>query len=127
MEKKEKYQVEFEVKSSPKILYNYLSTASGLEEWFADKVNIEANDVFLFYWDKEVRKAKIVNKKDNQLIRFQWLDEKDNSYFEFEIVQDAITSDVALLVTDFTLKADKEQNQQLWDRQIHDLMHTIGS
>ncbi len=127
MENKEKYQLEFEVKSSPKILFTYLSTASGLEEWFADKVNIENSGLFSFFWDGEARKAKILSKKDNHLVRYQWIDEKDESYFEFEIVQDAITSDVALLVTDFSIKADKAQNEQLWHSQIHDLMHTIGS
>ncbi len=128
MEKKEKYQLEFEIKSSPKILYSYLSTASGLEEWFADKVNIEQNGVFSFLWDGETsRKAKVITKKDNQVVRYQWTDEKDDSFLEFEIVQDAITSDVALLITDFTSKADKAQNEQLWYSQIHGLMHTIGS
>ncbi len=127
MENKEKYQLEFEIKSSPKILYPYLSTASGLEEWFAEKVNIDPAGLFLFFWNGEARKAKILSKKDNQCIRYKWIDEKDESYFEFEIVKDDITSDVALLVTDFTNKEDKEENKQLWHSQIHDLMHTIGS
>ncbi len=126
MENKEKYRLEFEVKSSPKILFNYLSTASGLEEWFADRVNIEQNGMFSFIWDGEARKAKIITKKDNQLVRYQWIDE-DDAYFEFEIVKDDITSDVALIVTDFSTQADKAQNQQLWHSQVHDLMHTIGS
>ena len=33
-----KLELEYEVKSSPKVLYAMLSTDSGLEEWFADKV-----------------------------------------------------------------------------------------
>ncbi|HRS40225.1 MAG TPA: START-like domain-containing protein, partial [Bacteroidia bacterium] len=49
-QKKQKYTLEFEIKSSPKILFNYLSTASGLEEWFADKVNIREGD-YMFQWD----------------------------------------------------------------------------
>jgi uncharacterized protein YndB with AHSA1/START domain len=127
MDQKEKYQLEFEIKSSPKILFNYLSTASGLEEWFADKVNIEKSGQFSFFWDGEARKAKIISKKDNQLVRYQWIDEKDDSYFEFEIVKDDITSDVALLVTDFTTREDKIQNEQLWHSQIVELKQIIGS
>ena len=127
MDQKEKYQMEFEIKSSPKILYTYLSTASGLEEWFADKVNIEQNGFFSFFWDGESKKAKIISKKDNQSVRYQWLDEKDDSFFEFEIVKDDITSDVALLVTDFSTKTDKMQNELLWQSQIIELKQIIGS
>jgi uncharacterized protein YndB with AHSA1/START domain len=127
MDHKEKYQLEFEIKSSPKILYTYLSTASGLEEWFADKVNIEQGGLFSFFWDGESRKAKIITKKDNQIVRYQWLDEKDDSFFEFEIVKDDITSDVALLVTDFTTREDRIQNEQLWHSQIVELKQIIGS
>lgn len=60
--KKQKYTLEFEIKSSPKILYNYLSTASGLEEWFADKVNIREGD-FIFHWEGSEQRARIINKK----------------------------------------------------------------
>ena len=97
-----KYSIEFEIKSSPKILYNYLSNASSLEEWFADKVTIREGD-FIFHWDGSEQRAKIVSKKDNQLIRYKWVneDKKDESFFQFEIIQDEITGDVALIITDF--------------------------
>ncbi len=129
--KKEKYSLEFEIKSSPKILYNYLSNASGLEEWFADKVNIREGD-FIFTWGDNEQRAKIVSKKDNQMVRFKWLDsskntKEDETYFQFEIVQDEITSDVALIVTDFSIPEEKEENVLLWNSQIHNLMHHIGS
>lgn len=130
-EKKEKYSLEFEIKSSPKILYNYLSNASGLEEWFADKVNIREGD-FIFTWGDNEQRARIVSKKDNQMVRFKWLDngkntKEDETYFQFEIVQDEITSDVALIVTDFSVPEEKEENVLLWNSQIHNLMHHIGS
>lgn len=129
--KKIKYSLEFEIKSSPKILFNYLSNASGLEEWFADKVNIREGDL-IFIWEGSEQRAKIVSKKDNQMIRFKWIDDDrddkdDDSYFQFEIVQDEITSDVALIVTDFSNPDEKEEDMLLWNSQIHSLMHHIGS
>ena len=126
--KKQKYSIEFEIKSSPKILYNYLSNASSLEEWFADKVTIREGD-FIFHWDGTEQRAKIVTKKDNQLIRYKWVndDKKDDTYFQFEIVQDEITGDVALIITDFADADAKEANILLWNSQIHSLMHIIGS
>lgn len=126
--KKIKYSIEFEIKSSPKILYNYLSNASSLEEWFADKVTIREGD-FIFHWDGTEQRAKIVNKKENQVIRYKWItdDKKDETYFQFEIIQDEITGDVALIITDFAEEDEADANKMLWDSQIHALMHIIGS
>ena len=126
--KKQKYQLEFEIKSSPKILFNYLSTASGLEEWFAERVNMRDGD-FIFQWEGSEARAKLITKKDNQLVKYKWLtdDKKDDSFFQFEVVQDEITSDVALIITDFAVDEDKEQSIMLWNSQVHSLMHHIGS
>lgn len=126
--KKEKYTLEFEIKSSPKILFNYLSNASSLEEWFADKVTLREGD-FIFHWDGTEQRAKVISKKENQMIRFKWVneDKKDDTYFQFEIVQDELTSDVALVITDFAEEDEKEANTLLWNSQIHSLMHIIGS
>ena len=126
--KKQKYQLEFEIKSSPKILFNYLSNASGLEEWFADKVNMR-NGEFVFEWEGSEARAKMLSRKDNQLVKFKWVndDKKDETYFQFEIIQDEITSDVALIITDFATDDEKAGNMMLWNSQVHNLMHHIGS
>lgn len=128
LKKKVKYTLEFEIKSSPKILFNYLSNASSLEEWFADKVTIREGD-FIFHWDGTEQRAHIVTRKENQMIRYKWVtdDKKDETFFQFEIVQDEITSDVALIVTDFADEDEKDANKMLWESQIHNLMHIIGS
>ena len=125
--RKQKFTLEFEIKSSPKILYNYLSNASSLEEWFADKVTVREGD-FIFHWDGTEQRAKIINRKENQLIRYKWVtdDKKDDTFFQFEIVQDEITSDIALVVTDFAEEDEKEASTLLWNSQIHNLMHIIG-
>src|ERR1043165_1914865 len=114
--KKEKFTLEFEIKSSPKILFSYLSTASGLEGWFADKVTMNNGD-FVFHWGDTEQKAKVVTKKDGQLIRFHWVndDKKDDTYFQFEVMQDDLTGDVALIVTDFTTPDEKEEDTLLWN------------
>ena len=54
-------------------------------------------------------------------------DKKDETYFQFEIIQDEITGDVALIITDFADAEEKEANTMLWNSQIHSLMHIIGS
>ena len=125
--KKVKLSLEFEIKSSTKILFNYLSNASSLEEWFADKVTIREGD-YVFHWEGSEQRAQIVSKKDNQMIRYKWVtvEKKDDTYFQFEIIQDEITSDIALVVTDFTDEDEKEENELLWNSQIHTLMHILG-
>ena len=126
--KKKKYQMEFEIKSSPRILYNYISTASGLEEWFADKVNVRDGEL-IFYWEGDEARVKVMGKKENQYVRYKWMtdEKKDDSYFEFEIQQDDLTSDVALIITDFSSDEDREENELLWKSQVQKLMHILGS
>src|ERR1051326_1638935 len=97
IQKKKKFQLEFEIKASPRILYPYISSANGLEGWFAEKCSSRDN-IFTFEWEGTKEKAKLVSKKDNQSVRYKWIDDsnpkgKDDSYFEMEIQQDEITGD----------------------------------
>ncbi|MFM2049360.1 MAG: hypothetical protein RI955_1908, partial [Bacteroidota bacterium] len=39
MSKKKAFTLEYIVKSSPSILYDFISTTSGLAQWFADRVD----------------------------------------------------------------------------------------
>lgn len=122
----EKYQLEYTLKSSAKILFNRLSTASGLNEWFADEVNINQG-IFTFIWDGSEQKAKLVNKKDLKHVRFHWLDDEDEkTYFEFKLKSDDLTGDLALIVTDFAEVDEIEDATNLWDSQISELKHILG-
>jgi len=126
MAKKVKFEVEFIIKSSPKLLYNYLSTPSGLSNWFAENVNLR-DDIYTFMWDDTEEQAKLVAKKDNQFIKFKWLDEEvDDTFFEFKIEIDDLTKDVALMITDFAAAEDIESSKQLWERQIDELHGVLG-
>ena len=123
-----KYQLEYPIHSSINILYKRLSNPSGLSEWFADDVHIR-HDVYTFFWDGSKQTAKLLKKKENQFVRFHWLDnEEDESYFEFTIQVDDLTNDVSLIVTDFAEDEDeKEENTMLWDTQVESLKHALGS
>ena len=84
---------------------------------------------FLFQWEGSEARAKMISRKDNQLVKYKWItdDKKDDTFFQFEIIQDEITSDVALVITDFAEVETKEENIMLWNSQVHNLMHHIGS
>jgi uncharacterized protein YndB with AHSA1/START domain len=123
---KNKFELEYSINSSPKILYARLSTPGGLSEWFANDINIQGN-VYTFIWEGTEQSAELVSKKDNQLVRFKWVDdEEDDSYFEFKIRIDELTGEVALVVTDFAEDDEKEDSIELWDTQISELKHALG-
>ncbi|MBK7888287.1 MAG: hypothetical protein IPJ86_13675 [Bacteroidetes bacterium] len=123
---KEKYQVEFEFRSSPKILFTSLSDSSGLAGWFADEVHTK-DDVYTFVWEGGESVAKLVALRDLHLVRFQWLDDTDGTYFQFEIKEDDITSDIALLITDFANPGERETSIRLWESQVQKLRMLLGS
>jgi len=124
---KEKYQLEFELRSQPTILYNRLASPSGLAEWFADDVNVK-DGVYTFSWDGSEEEATLIEKKPDELIRLQWVDDEGTDYyFEMKITIDKITKEVALIITDFAEPDELESSQRLWESQIHELQHILGS
>ncbi|MES2690051.1 MAG: START-like domain-containing protein [Bacteroidota bacterium] len=125
MSKKKKIRLEFAVKSSPAILYNSISSPSGLSTWFADDVDIYNNN-YKFKWDGEEQIAELIKKTANKGMKFRWKDAKADEYFEFEIIQDELTDDVALVITDFVEETDEANATQLWDSQVHELKMSLG-
>ena len=125
MTNKVKIQMEYIVNCSPKVLYNRLSTASGLAEWFADDVRVQGKN-FTFSWEGAQQAAEMTLRRENKIVRFDWIDEED-SYFEFRITQDELTGDVSLIVIDFADEDEQEETRDLWDTQVADLKHILGS
>ena len=127
MSEKLKIELEFIIKTSPRILYNMLSTPSGLAEWFADDVNIQG-DVYSFIWEGSEEEAEMISKKSPDFVKFKWLeDEDDDSYFEFRIKIDPMTNEVALIITDFCDPDEEDESRALWSSQVGELKHTIGA
>ena len=121
-----KVDIEYVINCSPKILYQLISTPSGLSEWFADDVNIK-NDTFTFIWDGSEEQAKLLGKKKGESIKFHWLDHDDDStYLEMTIKIDELTKDVALLITDFCDEGEEDETRELWTSQLDELSHRIG-
>ena len=126
MAEKKMYQIEYTFNTSPKVLYYRLSTPSGLSEWFADDVNLH-DGVLTFIWNDSEEQAEILSKKDNHFIKYRWLeDENEDTYFEFRIVTDELTGDVALHITDFIEEEEQEDSIELWNSQIGNLKHSLG-
>ena len=121
-----RYQLEYPVNSSPRVLYNFLSSPSGLSEWFCDDVDIRDN-TYIFKWDDSSQKAMLLSARPGKSIRFRWDDMPEDTFFEFAIQVDDLTKDVALIITDFVPEEDEESTKMLWNSQIDALKHSLGS
>ena len=127
MSDKVKYEMEFPIHVSPSLLYQYISTPSGLSEWYADNVN-SRGEIFIFIWDGSEEQAKLISKKNQERVKFRWEEDEDSDYyFELRIQVDEITKDVSLMVTDFADDDEVEEGKMLWDNQISELKHILGS
>lgn len=126
MSNKKKFKIEYEVKSSPRILYSFLSEPNGLAQWFADDVTIK-DQIYTFSWDGEQQDAKLIAVKENKFVRFRWTDDDPQSYFEMEIIQDELTNDVALGITDFATEDNINEKTLIWDNQIAYLVSVLGA
>jgi hypothetical protein len=122
-----KYELEYNLNCSPKVLFSRLSTPEGLGEWFADQVNVDG-DLFSFYWNSSESKARLSALKENKLVRFEWvgMENEEENYFEFRINVEELTSELALIITDFAEPDEKEDAIYLWDSQINDLKRILG-
>ncbi len=126
MSEKKKFTLEYAIRSSPRILYSFLNEPNGLSQWFADDV-IFRDQVYTFIWDGEEHKAKLISAKDNKLVKFRFIDDEPYCYFEMEIVQDELTNDVALSITDFATEETLAERKQIWDNSISYLTGVLGA
>ncbi len=127
MAEKIQIQLEYTVNCSPKVLFNRLSTASGLTEWFADDVRVKGN-LFTFIWGDTSQSAEKKLHRENKMVRYEWVgDDADDLYFEFVINQDDLTNDVSLTIVDFAEDDEIKETSNLWDTQISKLKHLLGS
>ena len=126
MPEKKKFNIEYEIKSSPRILYSFLSEPNGLTQWFADDVSVK-DQVYTFTWDGEQQTAKLLAVKENKVVRFRWIDDDAQYYFEMEIIQDELTNEVALSITDFATEDTVSERKLIWNNQVEYLISVLGA
>ncbi|MFT7343867.1 MAG: hypothetical protein ACI9XP_000443 [Lentimonas sp.] len=129
MSTKKKFELEFLLKTSPRVLENMLFTPSGLSEWFADDVNIN-DDVYTFFWDNDEEHARLLTKKNGEKIKWQRLEDEEeglDTYFQFLFEIDAMTKSVILKITDFEEESELEEAQALWTSSVEGLKRTLGA
>ncbi|MBM3453251.1 MAG: SRPBCC domain-containing protein [Bacteroidetes bacterium] len=124
---KTQFEIEFLLKTSPKVLEDKLTTPSGLGEWFADKVTVNGN-IYDFYWNGSSEKAELRFVKPGSKIQFKWLnDEGVDYFFEMHYSIDTLTNIVALKITDFAEEDDLEESKLVWEKSVQDLIRLLGA
>jgi uncharacterized protein YndB with AHSA1/START domain len=126
MSKKQIFTLEYPVRCSPSILYEFLSTPAGLQEWFADKVD-ERDNVFSFSWNGTTDRAEVMESESEKYIRFHWTHAPKEEYFEFRIEKSEVTNQTILIIKDFAGKGEVKDQSQLWSYQVKDLFHRLGN
>ncbi|MCH1479829.1 START-like domain-containing protein [Crocinitomicaceae bacterium] len=126
---KEKFELEFLLKTSLRVLDNMIGSPSGLSEWFADNVTVR-DDMYSFEWDGAIEEARLLTRKMNSKMKFRWIEDEDNGddfYFEMNIDIDPMTGIASLKVVDYGFPEDIESAKMLWEQQISDLKRIIGA
>ena len=133
------YNAEYEIRASIKMIYPYISTPQGLEEWFADKVEVLENKFLNIHWDNEQHFAKIVSQRNNSLIRYKFIDsieeaktrrrgkQADNNFLELRLNYSELTDTTYLLITDYSEMNDEEVLEELWDGLVETLREKLGA
>ena len=133
------YNAEYEIRAAVKMVYPYIATPQGLEEWFADRVEV-LNDKFLnIHWNNELHTAKIVSQRNNSMIRYQFVEsveeeksktrnkKKDANFLELKLNYSELTDTTYLVIIDYSEMNDEEVLQELWDGLVETLREKLGA
>lgn len=130
---KHKYTAEFELKSSSKVLFPYISTASGLEEWFADDVKAVNEKEMVMTWDGESHQARVVARRLQNTschIKFVFDEQEeaeDPQTLEFKINNSDMTGTCFLQVEDYSEMEDDKELDLMWEQLVDALRDATGS
>ena len=128
---KQKIDIEYPLAiKSPALIWEQISSAHGLERWFADHVN-EEDGMFTFTWgepwtEQDIREAHVLESVVNDHIRLKWDEEDDDSYFEMRIAKSDLTHQLNLLITDFADDDDVDGLKILWESMLDRLHRASG-
>ena len=119
------FELEYEIKASAKMVFPFLSSASGLATWFADDVNIKPNGMFDFIWDDESHLGSLTVKKANKTVVID-LEEGENKII-FDLDINEFTQSLFIKVTDGSDMADSiEECEEIWDTLFEELREQFG-
>lgn len=120
------FTLEFILRTSPTIVYKFLTTPSCLIRWFCDKVEID-DDKFSYYWGDEEEVAFLKDDFEDEYLRFQWEEaESPDEYLEFKMKVSAVTRETVFEIIDYCDADEVDDQKQLWTSQIASMKKAMG-
>ena len=117
---------------SPKIVWDMISNAAGLQKWLADVVT-EEGDKFIFTWghpwtERDTKVSKVLEVEKYNYIKLKWDHQEDtpDAYWEMRIEQSELTGHLNLLITDYVDMEDVNDMSDLWDANMERLHRVSG-
>jgi uncharacterized protein YndB with AHSA1/START domain len=128
---KNKFVADYQINASKKIVFHYLSTASGLEEWFADEVKINEDKNYIFNFDREDHYARLASQRSNSHVKFEFYDpkkpdESDHAFIEFKLEENDLTQTLFLKVIDYSDSYEDDELVAIWEGMVGRLKDIIG-
>ncbi len=118
---------------SPKIIWDLISNAAGLQKWLADIVT-EEDDLLTFTWghpwtERDTKQSRVLKKEKQLYIRMLWDYHEDtpDAYWEMRIDKSDLTGQLTLSITDFAADDDEEADLRgIWDDNLERLHRISG-
>ncbi len=123
---RKKIILEYIIRSSPAILFEFVTQPDNLVQWFCDRCDSQ-EDIFFFSWGSTSQRARQEVLPDEEMVKYHWEDTKKDEYFSFRVYKSEIANDTVLEITDFADAKEVKEQTFLWDKQIEDLKHAIGA
>lgn len=124
----EKFSLEFAFNATPRLLYTMISTPEGLSRWFADVVLLVDEEEYLFKWEDSTQRARLIESKENDFVRFEWLEGHHKGYvMEMQIIADGLSNAQALLITDYAEASEIDFHQRIWGAQVKKLQRLFNA
>ena len=123
---RKKFTLEYIIRSSPAILFEFVSQPDSLAQWFSDVCDAQ-DDIFIFGWGAEFQRARQVDLIEEESVKYHWEHGNKDEYFAFKVYKSEIANDTILEITDFADAKEIKEQTFLWDKQVEDLKHAIGA
>ncbi len=121
-----KFTLEYIIRSSPSILFEFVDQPSNMAQWFSDYCDSQG-DIFIFGWNGSFQRARQLESVEDEWVKYHWEDSPKDQYFSFRVYKSEISNETILEVTDFADAKDIKEQTFLWDKQIDDLKRAIGA
>ena len=122
---KEVFEIDYVLKTSPRILYDFVKQPTHLSQWFCDKCESRL-DEYNFIWKGYSERAVLIDDIEEELVAYHWEGSDDDEFFEFAINVNEISGDTVLTINDFAESNEVEDQKMWWDEQIQKLIRVMG-